>query len=135
MHIYIETENGVTKNHPAFYENLIQAFGSVPEHWEPFTRVERPVPAMYQTMDSEEPTYEKVVGVWTDVWSLRNMTVGEKAAKQQAVKDAWAAQAQASNFTAWTFDEATCSYKPPIPHPAGGLYGWVGATNSWVLRS
>ena len=42
MNLYIETNNGQTINHPAFEDNLIQAFGSIPEHFEPFVRVERP---------------------------------------------------------------------------------------------
>ena len=91
MNLFIETENGATKNHPAFEDNLIQAFGAVPTQWEAFTRVERPVPAVYQVLDSQEPTYQKVDDVWTDVWSLRDMTADEIAAKQQAAKEAWAA--------------------------------------------
>ena len=134
MNLYIETENGATKNHPAFEDNLIQAFGSVPEHWEAFTRVERPLVTMYQTMDSPEPVYSKIDGVWTDVWALRNMTADEVAAKQQAAKDAWAALPNRDNFTAWTFNEATCQYEPPTPRPEDGLHKWDGATNSWVLR-
>jgi glycosyltransferase involved in cell wall biosynthesis len=31
-------------------------------------------------MDSDMPTYKKVDGVWTDVWSIRNMTDEEMAA-------------------------------------------------------
>lgn len=133
MNLFIETENGATKNHPAFEDNLIQAFGSVPEHWEAFTRVERPVPAMYQTMDSQEPVYAQVDGIWTDVWLLRDMTAEEVAVKQQAAKDAWAALPNRDNFNAWTFDEVTCSYIPPVPRPDDGkLYRWDGAVNNWV---
>ena len=133
MNLYIETENGVTKNHPALEENLLQAFGSIPENWEAFTRVERPVPAVYQVFDSEEPTYQKIDGVWTDVWSLRDMTAEEKTAKQQAVKDNWLALPNRDNFIAWTFDEATCAYAPPTPRPTDGNYFWQGTTNSWVI--
>jgi len=134
MNLYIETENGVTKNHPAFEDNLIQAFGQVPEHWEPFVRVERPIPAIYQILDSNEATYQKVNGVWTDVWVLRDMTAEEKSAKQQVVKDEWAARDQAENWSAWTFDEATCTFVPPIPRPApveGKTIFWSGAENNW----
>ena len=80
MNLYIETENGVAKNHPAFEDNLIQAFGSVPEHWMPFERVDCPVLGMYQVMESETPTYEFVGGVWKDVWHIREMTAEEKEA-------------------------------------------------------
>jgi len=43
MNLYIQVENGITKNHPAFEDNLIQAFGSVPQQWELFIRVEPPI--------------------------------------------------------------------------------------------
>jgi len=134
MNLYIETNNGQPVNHPAFEDNLLQAFGSVPSHWEPFTRVERPVPGVYQVLDSEEPTYQKVNGIWTDVWALRDMTDAEKTAKQQAVQAAWAALPNNSNFSAWTFDATTCAYIPPTPRPTDGKqYFWQGTTNSWVV--
>lgn len=134
MNLFIETENGATKNHPAFEDNLIQAFSSVPEHWKLFIRVERPIPTMYQTMDSQEPVYAQVDGVWTDVWSLRDMTAEEVAAKQQTAKDAWAALPNRDNFATWIFDEATCSYQPPIPRPTEGNVFWQGTTLTWVNR-
>ena len=134
MNLYIETENGQTKNHPAFEDNLIQAFGAVPTQWEPFNRVEKPVATIYQVFDSEEPTYQKIDGVWTDVWALRNMTAEEKSAKQQAVRDAFNNRPQAENWSTWTLDEATCTMVPPIPRPdpvEGVLVFWCGADNAW----
>jgi hypothetical protein len=134
MNLYIETENGVTKNHPAFEDNLLQAFGSIPAHWEPFTRVERPALGVYEVLTAEEPTYEKVDGVWTDVWHKRDMTAEEKTAKQQAVITAFNSREQAENWSAWTLDEATCEMVPPIPRPApveGVIVMWCGADNNW----
>ena len=134
MNLYIETENGVTKNHPAFEDNLLQAFGSIPEHWEPFIRVERPTLGVYDVLDSDEPTYSKVDGTWTDVWMVRPMTTEEKTAKQQAVITAFNERDYASNWAAWTLDEATCTMQPPIPRPApveGVLVFWCGADNNW----
>jgi hypothetical protein len=132
MNLYIEVENGAIKNHPAFEDNLIDAFGEVPSNWEPFVRVECPRPGVYQVLDSTEPTYEKVDGVWTDVWALRDMSVVEIAAKQQAVKDAWENDSAYSNYMSWTFDVDTCSYISPIPYPADGkTYIWRGVTSSW----
>jgi len=139
MNLYIETENGATKNHPAFEDNLIQAFGSVPAHWEPFTRGVRPTPSIYQLLESQEPVYVKVDGVWTDVWPLREMTVEEKTAKQQAVITAFNTREQAENWSAWTFNEATCKMVPPISRPAAdeakiaaGIYTyWCGADANW----
>ena len=139
MKLYIETKDGQTVNHPAFEDNLIQAFGSIPDNWEPFTRVERPVPDVYEVLESNEPTYQKIDGVWTDVWVLRPMTNKEKAAKQQFVITAFNAREQAENWSAWTLDETTCSMQPPIPRPApdqakisqGIFTFWSGADNNW----
>ena len=134
MNLYIETENGVTKNHPAFEDNLLQAFGSIPVHWEPFTRVERPALGVYEVMTADEPTYEKVDGVWTDVWHKRDMTVEEKTAKQQEAVTVFNSREYASNWSAWTLDETTCQMVPPIPRPEtveGVLVFWCGADNNW----
>ena len=139
MNLFIETENGQTKNHPAFEDNLIQAFGEVPSHWEPFIRVERPIPGVYQILESDEPVYTKVDNVWTDVWSLRDMTAEEKSAKQQEVRDAFNNREQAENWSAWTLDEATCTMVPPIPRPEpdedkisqGIMTFWCGSENNW----
>jgi hypothetical protein len=133
MKLYIETENGITKNHPAFEENLLQAFGVIPLHWENFLRVERPILAAYQTLEKQEPEYQLIDSVWTDVWVLRDMTADEVASKQQRVKDGWASLPNRENFTAWVFDEVTCSYIPPVPRPDDGkLYRWDGTVNNWV---
>lgn len=134
MNLYIKTENGQPINHPAFEDNLIQAFGAVPLEWKPFTRVERPVPTVYQILDFQDPTYEKIDGVWTDVWSLREMTTEEKAAVQQAVRDVFNQRPQAENWSAWTLDEATNTMVPPIPRPEpveGKIVFWCGADNNW----
>jgi hypothetical protein len=134
MNLYIETENGQCKNHPAFEDNLMQAFGKIPENWEPFVRVPRPEVGVYEVLDSDEPTYQKVNNAWTDVWPLRPMTDEEKAAKQQAIKDAWNSRPQASNWSAWVFNETTAQYEPPIPRPElveGKIVFWSGADNNW----
>ncbi len=134
MNLYVETENGQIKNHPAFKDNLIQAFGAVPAHWELFTRVERPTPGVYQVLESDEAVYAKVDGVWTDVWSMRDLTAEEKAAKQQAVITAFNTREQAENWAAWALDEATCVMVPPIPRPnpvEGKLVFWCGADANW----
>ena len=139
MNLYIETENGTTKNHPAFEDNLLQAFGTIPSHWELFIRVARPTLGIYQVLVSEEPVYTKVDGVWTDVWTIRDMTAEEKTATQQATIAAFNEREYASNWSAWTFDEATCTMVPPIPRPEpnslkiglGIMTVWCGADNNW----
>jgi hypothetical protein len=133
MKLYIQTENGQTVNHPAFENNLIAAFGGVPDHWKPFVRVERPTLSIYETLESEQPAYQMVDGVWTDVWTVRPMTDEEKTATQQVVRDAWALIPNAFNFTAWVLDEATLRMVPPIPRPVeeGKIFRWSGADNNW----
>jgi hypothetical protein len=139
MNLYIETENGVTKNHPAFEDNLLEAFGEIPANWETFVRVPMPIPSVYQVLASNESTYSKVDGVWTDVWALREMTAEEKAALQQSVRDEFTAFRQAENWSAWILDEATCTMVPPIARPApdqtkldAGIHTfWCGADNNW----
>jgi len=139
MTLYIQTQEGQPINHPALEDNLLQVFGAVPENWEPFVRVEKPIPTMYQVLEAEEPVYTKVDGVWTDVWPLRNMIAEEKTAKQQTVIDVFNAREQATNWSAWTLDEDTCKMVPPIPRPepdltklnAGIRTFWCGADNNW----
>jgi hypothetical protein len=139
MNLYIETQDGQPVNHPAFEDNLMQAFGAIPAHWEPFTRVERPTPGVYQLLESDEAVYAKVDGVWTDVWTVRDMTAEEKTAKQQAVITAFNTREQAENWSAWTLDEATCTMVPPIPRPEPDetklaqriLTMWCGADANW----
>jgi hypothetical protein len=136
MILFIQTENGHPVNHPALEDNLIQAFGAVPDHWERFVRVERPNPGLYEILESDQPAYQKVDGVWTDVWSLRSMTETEIVAKQQAVKNAWTTRRQAENWSAWVFNEPTCSYVPPIPRPDpvdGVVFFWCGAEDDWKV--
>jgi len=132
MQLYICVTNSETVNHPAFEDNLLQAFGEIPAHWEAFVRVDKPLLAPYQKCD-QAPTYERVEGTWTDSWFLRDMTAEEKADKQTLVKSEWVAQAQYANYTTWTFNEETCSFIPPVPRPDTGDYNWSGADNNWVL--
>lgn len=139
MNLYIQIENGQPVNHPAFEDNLLQAFGEIPANWEPFVRIERPIPSAYQVLEAVEPTYEKVNDVWTDVWAIREMTVLEKTTKQQAVIAEFNNRAQFENWSAWFLDEETCTMKPPIPRPdfdpvkveQGISTFWCGADNSW----
>lgn len=139
MSLYIEIENGQIKSQPAFEENLVQAFGCVPENWEPFVRVEMPKIGPYDILESDQPVYTKVGGTWTNGWAIRAMTDDEKTAKQQAVISAFNAREQAENWSAWTLNEVTCTMQPPIPCPAFEQAKinqsiqtfWCGAENNW----
>lgn len=134
MYLFIQVKDGSPINHPALPSNLVQAFGEIPPDWEPFLRVPSSKLGVYQVLEPKGPTYQKVDGVWSDVWPVRDMTPEEKAAKKQKAKDAWAARPQAQNWAAWVFDEDTCTYKPPIPRPdevEGKIVFWCGAENNW----
>jgi hypothetical protein len=139
MNLYIQIENDQPINHPILMDNLIEAFGRVPGGWEQFIRMQRPEVGIYQVLDSEEPTYQKQLGYWMDVWALRDMTAEEKAAKQQAVRDEFSSREQAVNWSAWVLDEATCTMQPPITRPepnleklnAGVYTFWCGADGGW----
>jgi hypothetical protein len=135
MNLYIQIKDGSPINHPALMDNIIQAFGEIPSDWQPFIRVQQPEIGIYQVLNSQEPTYQFVesTGYWMDVWDVRDMTEEEKAAKQQAAKDRWAQRPNLNNLSAWTFDEDTCTYIPPIPRPDDGkIYRWDGASNTWI---
>tara|TARA_R110000822_G_scaffold153792_1_gene293197 strand:- start:908 stop:1408 length:501 start_codon:yes stop_codon:yes gene_type:complete len=139
MNLYIQTQNGQPVNHPALENNLLEAFGQIPTDWEPFVRVVRPTPGVYEVLDSEVSVYSKVNGVWTDVWALRAMTDAEKVEKQQFVQGLYSALPNAENWSAWTLDVDTCEMVPPIPRPeqdqiklASGVHTvWCGADNNW----
>ena len=72
---------------------------------------------VYQVLDSEEPTYQKVDDVWTDVWALRDMTAEEKSAKQQTVRDAFKPYQIVIIGLHGHLDEATCANATSIPRP------------------
>lgn len=139
MKLYIEIKDGQPINHPAFEGNLMQVFNAIPKNWEPFVRVEKPVPNVYQILESDEPTYQKINDTWSDVWALRDMNNEEKKAKQQSVIEQFNSRYQSSNWAAWIFDEETCSMNPPIPRPepnetklnSGIMTFWCGAENNW----
>jgi hypothetical protein len=133
-------QNGNPVDHPIFGDNFRLAFPDIdvdnlPSEFARFIRVQCPQVGVYEVLDSTEPSYQLVDGVFTDVWALREMTDAEKSAKQQTVIDQWTAMPSFPNVATWTFDEATCNMVPPTPRPESGNYAWKGATNSWELRS
>ena len=133
--LYIQIVDGQPINHPVHLDNITLVYGEVPSGWLPFTRVPPPAVSTYTVYASDQPTYELINGVWSDVWHLRDMTDVEKAEKQQSIKDEWVKKAELSNFSAFVFDESICAYIAPIPRPDDGKqYFWQGITNSWQIR-
>lgn len=137
--LYIKVEAGLPINHPAYKANLIDAFGSVPDDWEPFIRVPDPtITDRTVVLEHPEPVYRKVDGVWRDVWYTRPKTAEELAAEKEAIlapiREQWANRPYAHNFTAWVFNEEKRMYEPPVPRPTDGrFYRWSGLDNNWKL--
>ena len=139
MELFIRIKDGQPFEHPIFGDNFREVFPDVdvnnlPPEFARFERIECPLLGVYEVMDSEEPTYELIDGVYKDVWHIRNMTAEEKTAKQQAVITNFNNREQAENWAAWAFDEVTCSMQPPIPRPElieGVRVWWCGADTNW----
>jgi hypothetical protein len=140
VRLYIQIKDGQPFQHPIPHENFVLAFPDIDpdnlpaDRFAKFVRTPPQVLGAYEVLKTNTPAYELVDGVVKDAWNVRQMTDEEKAAKQQKVKDDWAARPQAQNWAAWTFDEASCAYVPPIPRPdpvPGKKVVWCGAENNW----
>jgi hypothetical protein len=145
MDLFIRVDqNGNAVDHPIMGDNFCAAFPDVdpdnlPAEFSKFVRVPCPAVGVYEILDSETPTYQKVDGVFQDVWVVRGMSDAEKVAKQQKVQGDFISRSQAENWSAWVFDAETCSMQPPTPRPpeddakfAAGIYTfWCGADNGW----
>ena len=82
MNLYIKIVDGKPEGHPAFEENLIQAFDCVPSDFVPFERV-HPDQAdvtlsKYQKL-SPNCDYQFIDGIWKDVHYAIDMSDEEKA--------------------------------------------------------
>ena len=137
MHLYIKVEDGNTVGNPVLRDNLMAAFKKIPENYQPFVRIEKPLPRsldVYETLVSDDPTYEydAELQAYKDVWATRDMTDAEKIEKQNRVKELWNLRPNRENFSSWTFDTDLCEYVPPVPKPTDGIYFWDGSSNSWI---
>jgi hypothetical protein len=114
------------KNHPAFKDNLFQAFGVIPDNWVSFVRVEQPVVGVYEIYDGV--TYELIGDSYTDVHHVRQMNGEEKLIKQDEVKIEWN-----NHFPSWIFNENLCIFEAPVPYPQDGKhYYWDELTINWI---
>ena len=133
MNLFIKIENDNPVGHPALEDNLIQAFGTIPSEWKSFIRVPCPDIGVYQILESDIPSYQKIDNMWTDVWLVRNMTIQEKTDKQNSVK-LWAKVT--NQDPSWIFDETSCRFVPPVPKP-DNLQPWIWdrPSQSWIIKS
>jgi len=129
---YILLENGAPKNHPIAADNFRLAFPQVdlenlPPWVAPFEKMPIPQEGPYE--EFSHTTYEMTSGVVREVHHFRQFSLVEKEAKQAAVQVEWAVD----GYPSWTFDELSCTYMPPVPHPNdSGQYVWDENTLSWV---
>ena len=68
LELYIEIdEQGKPVNHPLLAENLrLNHPNGIPSKYQPFTRVQKP--DNYTGGVDDFPIYQKIDGVWQDVW-------------------------------------------------------------------
>jgi hypothetical protein len=110
MPLFIKVENGQPIDHPVFGGNLLQFYETVPDFYQPFVRVEKPTIGPYQVFNSQEPTYQFVNGVWTDIWDIRDMTAEEKQTK---IDFFLSLKNDGMMPSDWVFDEVKCKWQPP----------------------
>jgi hypothetical protein len=128
MNLYIEIENEKPKNHPAFENNLIEAFGEIPKNWILFERVKCPKINIYETLESEQPEYHLIDNICKDVWFVSAMTAEEIAIKKEKTINEWNNQ-----FPSWIFNEFNCTFEAPVSYPQDGKqYRWDESTINWI---
>jgi hypothetical protein len=82
----------------------------------------------YETNQTVE--YQNVNGQYIGVWSCRTMSLDERQQKQNLIKNTWI---ENNCYPSWVFDETTCSFEAPTPHPNNGKkYHWDELTTSWI---
>lgn len=131
--LYIQVQNGTVVDHPVFQQNLLDVFGSIPDYYQPFTRILMPnyntIGVFQKIVETyETPNYQLTDGVWHDTWTVIDMTAEEKAKKIAE------AQSIPQIFPSWSFDADTCKWTAPVPMPtSGGPYAWNEVTQTWAL--
>jgi len=129
MKLYIQIVNGQPVNHPAFEDNLISAFGEVPNDWQAFNRIQQPDNLINNPFQKIQNSYAlSADGItWQDVWTVIDMTSDEKQALVAETK----ANPPGPNLT---LNTDTLQWSPSIKIPFDGKnYLWNYQTGEWVL--
>ncbi len=132
MNLYIRIVDGQITDHPILESNLLQAYPGIDlnnsQEYVKFTRIPKDVSE--GTYEIAYYTYEWDGDTVRDAWHTRPMTTAERLAKQETTKQDW----QTYGYPSWQFNETTCSFEAPVPHPNdGNKYRWSEATLSWEL--
>lgn len=130
MNLYIRIVDGQITDHPILESNLLNAYPGIDlnnsQEYVKFIRVSKNVSEGIYEMAYN--TYEWDGDTVKDVWYTRPMTTAERKAEQETVKQDW----QTYGYPSWQFNEATCSFDPPVPVPDNdNRYRWNESTQNW----
>jgi hypothetical protein len=125
-------ENGEPLEHPILLENMIYCdsnfnIDNLPTNYKKFIRVTKPIIGPYDVLESQQPIYVIDGDVVKDHWPVREMNASER---QEKINTAIINRPHQG----WIFDEATCTFSPPVPYPdTGEKYIWNDSTVNWEL--
>jgi hypothetical protein len=129
MKLYIQIQNGQPIKNPAFEDNLLNAYGSIPSNWAPFNRIEQPSDLLKNPFQTAKSNYAlSSDGItWEDQWVAVDMTDAEK----QALITEAQAHPPGPNMT---MDTSTLLWNPNTPMPTDGKkYYWEYFTGEWAV--
>jgi len=129
MALFIQIQNGQPINHPVYDFNLIQAYGSIPQGWAMFNRVEQPSTLITSPFQKAQCTYAlSSDGItWEDVWTAVEMTDAEKSALIAETE----ASPPGPNAT---LNTTTLKWEPNVAKPTDGAkYVWDWSKGEWVV--
>jgi hypothetical protein len=142
INLYIKIIAGLPDGHPMVESNLLQVYPGIdldnlPSNIAKFYRIPPPHPTIYQRVSG--PVYAlNDEGVYTDVYTIEEISNSEKIILQNMIKASWI---ETNGHKSWLFNEATCRHEPPTPQPAvipptststGAVYIWDENGLSWV---
>ena len=129
--LYIKIVDDQPYRNPVLESNLLQVFGSIPDGWAPFNRIQQPTDILTNPFQVAVNTYTlSSDGVtWQDTWTTRDMTADEKSALIASYQN----NPPGPNMT---LDTSTLQWSPNTPKPTDGQqYRWDLANGIWVIRS
>lgn len=137
--LYIRMMNGRPVDHPMLRSNIASAFPEVdfdnlPDWLARFERVPKPrIESPYEIVNG--PVYLVVGDTVKDQWFKREMTEEERMLKQSRARSNFLNdETSPTRKSTWVFDEITCSFVPPVPHPTDGKgYVWSDVSQKWEL--
>ena len=129
MALFLQIQNGQPVNHPVYDFNLIQAYGTIPQGWAMFNRVQQPEGLITSPFQTAQCTYSlSSDGVtWEDVWTAVTMSAEEQAALIAKTE----ANPPGPNVT---LNTTTLQWIPNTSKPTDGQkYYWDWVTGAWVV--